>query len=40
MKLNFHDQSNKVWSMTKSKQENDLIDYTSAVYIEIETKLS
>lgn len=39
-KLNYHDQFNKVQSTTKSRQDNDLNDYTSAVYVEIKIDLS
>ena len=39
-KLNYHDQFGKAWSTMKSKQENDVIGHTSAVYAKIETKLS
>lgn len=40
MKLNCYDRTNRVWSMMKTIQDNDVIDRTSVVYIKIETDLS
>ena len=40
MKLNYHDQSDKVRSMTKSKQGNNVIDRIGVVYVKIRTELS
>lgn len=40
LKLNYQDLLNCVWCVTKMRQENNMIDRTSAVYIENETKLS
>ena len=40
MKLNCYDRSKKVLSMMKTRQDNDVIDHTSAVYAKIITKLS
>ena len=40
MMLNCHDQFDRVWSMTKTRQDNDEIDHTGSVYVEIKTKLS
>ena len=34
-KLNYHNRSDGVWSMTKSRQDNDVIDHTDSVYDEI-----
>ena len=39
-KLNHHDQSDKVWSMTKSRLDNDVTDHTGVVYVEIGIELS
>ena len=39
MKLRYHDQSNRVQSMMKTRKDNDDIDHISVVYTEIETKL-
>lgn len=38
-KLSYHDQSNQVWFVTKTKQDNDMADRVGLVYIETETKL-
>ena len=38
--LNHHDQSDKVSSMIKIRHDNDVIDYTGAVYTKNNTKLS
>ena len=38
--LNSHDQSNKVRSMMKTREDNDVIDYIGAVYDEIGVDLS
>lgn len=40
MKLNCHDRSDRVRSMTKCRQENDVIGCTSVVYVEIRIELS
>ena len=40
MKLKYHDRTNRVWSMTKTKQDNDVTDHIGAVYTEIGTELS
>ena len=37
--LSCWDRSDCVWSMMKSRQDNDMIDYTSTVYAKNETKL-
>ena len=37
--LRFHDQSNVAESMTKTKQDNDMIDHIHLVYAEIKTEL-
>lgn len=39
-KLTCHDRSNHVWSVTKTKQDNDVIDCIGLVYAKIETELS
>ena len=39
-KLNYRDRSNRVRSMTKTTQHNDVIDSVGAVYAKIGTKLS
>ena len=39
-KLNCHDRSDRVPSITKTNQENDLIDHLGAVYTKIEIELS
>ena len=38
-KLNYRDRSDKVWSIKKTRYDNDMIDHTSAVYVEIRNKL-
>lgn len=38
--LNYKDQSDSVQSMMKIRQDNDMIDHTSAIYVKIETELS
>ena len=38
--LSYHDRSNRVWHVTKTKQDKDMTDRTSVVYIENETELS
>ena len=38
--LRCHDQSDGVRSMTKTKQDNDMIDPIDLVYVETKTKLS
>ena len=38
--LNSEDRSNNVRYMTKTRQDNDLIDHTSMLYVENETELS
>lgn len=40
MKLSYHDQSNEVWSVMKTRQENDLTDIIDLVFVEIEIELS
>ena len=40
MKQSRHDQSDRVWSMTKSKHDSDVTNSISLVYAETETKLS
>ena len=40
MKLRYHDQSNHVQSMMKTRKDNDAINHVSVVYAKIETKLS
>ena len=39
-KLSYHDRLNWVWSITKTRQDNDMINSTSATYIGNEAKLS
>ena len=39
-KLNCHIQFDRVWSMTKTRKDNDVADRTSAVYAEIRSELS
>ena len=39
-KLNYQDLSNLMRSMMKTRQDNNVIDYTGVVYIENKTKLS
>ena len=39
-KQNYHDQSNRVRYVIKTRQDNDLIDHTGMVYVEKETELS
>ena len=39
MKLNFRDRSDWVWFLTKTIQNNDVIDRTDAIYDKNETKL-
>ena len=39
-KLNCHDRFDRVWSMTQTRQDNNVIDRTSAVYVENEIELS
>ena len=39
-KLNYHDLSNKVQSMVKTRHENDMTNCTCAIYGEIKTKFS
>lgn len=39
-KLNYHDRPVKVRSMTKTRQDNGMTDYTSVVYAEIIIELS
>ena len=34
MKMNYHDQYDRVWLMKKTRQKNDLADHTGAVYHE------
>ena len=38
-KLNCHDWFFMVWFMIKTRQNNNVIDHTGAVYVENETKL-
>ena len=38
-KLICHDQSNQVWSVTKTREDNNMIDHIGLVYVEIKTKL-
>lgn len=40
MKLSCLDQLNWVWSMTKTRQNNDVKDFKGAIYDEKETELS
>ena len=40
LELNCHDQSDRMRSIMKSKQYNDVIDLTSLIYVENESKLS
>ena len=40
MKLSYNDRFDKVWYMNETRHDNDVIDLTSGVYIEIKTKLS
>ena len=39
MKQSFHDWLNQVWFLTKTKQDNDVNDHISLVYVEIKTEL-
>ena len=39
-KLNYRDRSNHMQFVMKTRQDNDLTDYTGAIYDENETKLS
>lgn len=38
--IKFHDRSDKVQHMTNTKQENNMIDRTGSIYLEIEIELS
>lgn len=40
MKLNYHDQSDWVWSVMKTSEDNDMIEHICLVYTEIEIELS
>ena len=40
MKLSYHDKSDGVWSLMKTKQDNYVTDCIDSVYIETETNLS
>ena len=40
MKLSYCDQSNRVQSMMKTRQDNDVIDYKGIVYVKNEVELS
>ena len=40
MKLSYHELSDQVWFVTKTRQNKDVIDHTSTVYVENETELS
>ena len=40
MKLSYCDQSNRVQSMMKTRQDNEVIDYKGIVYVKNEVKLS
>ena len=39
-KLSYHNQSNQVWPITKTKQDNDMTDCIGLVYVENNTELS
>ena len=39
-KLNYQNLSNRVQSVAKTRQDNDMVDCTSAIYAEKETELS
>ena len=39
MKLSYHDQSDRLQFMTKTRQDNDVIDCKDAVYVKNNTKL-
>ena len=39
MKLNYHNRLDKVWSMTTTKQDNNMTNCIGVVYTKIETKL-
>ena len=39
MQLSCHDQSNRVWSMMKTRQDKDMINSTGAIYTENEIEL-
>ena len=40
IKLNYHDRSNRVWSMTKTRQDNGVTNCTGAIYVEIGIEVS
>ena len=40
MKLSYRDRSDHVQSVTRTKKDNDVTDYTGVVYVENETDLS
>lgn len=40
MNLSYRDQSDRVWSVMKTRQDNDKIDRTSAVHAKKDTELS
>ena len=40
MKLSYHDQSDLVWSVVKTRQDNDVTNYIGLIYAEIETELT
>lgn len=37
-KMSYHNRSNRVWSMIKTRQDNNVIDRIDLVYAEIETE--
>lgn len=38
-KLNYYDQTDRVRTVTKTRQDNDMIDHIGAVYAKIKTEL-
>ena len=40
IKINYHDRSNRVWSIAKTRQDNDMIDGIDVVYVKIRIELS
>ena len=39
-KLNYHNRFDKVWYIRKTRQDNNITDYTVVIYFEIKTELS
>lgn len=39
-KLNYHERSKRMWSIKKSRQDNDMIDHISVISVKYDTELT